>query len=447
MLMKMLPGIGLAIALGLVFSLAPAPKKARPRPGREIEPLPRFSASAQIAGHGGQVVAVPPRQPIDPVPAKTPDTIAAVARTNSFTPTAQPGLTGAANATPAPALADAGLLMAASTAAVHQAPMPAAAAPNAFPANPLAPTAPGGVGSDNAFASVPACSSPANTCPDPPDKGIYIWGKAFHDKEKMDLEPGKYSAYDMDSTTLTLGFMKDWSPTTRLGLSIDLLDAEVKSKHAGDSFKNDVTGWILNADVATAVGKYNIDGKILYGQPELKGSGLANGLSRVESKHKATLYGFSGKVGIPLKFGDSIKLAPDLGINYRKLKSKAYDYTLNGFNMSAESQDSESLAIPLTVAMKKDIEFCAGIFTPRVTLGVIKEFKDTGLAFRTFNASAASYASPTGMADKAPSWIYQAGLGMDLITHNGWNVTLDYTYYWGGKYSNDSFGLGIGKCF
>ncbi len=36
---------------------------------------------------------------------------------------------------------------------------------------------------------------------------------------------------------------------------------------------------------------------------------------------------------------------------------------------------------------------------------------------------------------------------MDLVSHGGWNITLEYNRYMAKKFSDDSFKLGLGKCF
>lgn len=447
MLVKMLPGLAIAFVLALAFSLAPSGTPSRKRQGQPAKKTEaRFSHRAQLASQD----AAPATAARTTVPVAGPaieqDMFAAAS------PVAAPG--APANVS-VPLAASADLLMhsilvdrAAPYSDLVAADSDAAGYAGVGSPMPLTVSS-GSTGAGNALASVPACTSAAAACPDPPDRGIYVWGKYSmqNEEKKHSGNPSKYTAYEMDLNTVSVGFLKDWSPTTRLGLSVDLLDGEVKSRHANDTFKNDVSGWVLNADIVTAIDKFNIDARILYGSPELKGSGLTNGLYRKEGKHKATLMGFSGNVGIPLKFGDDIKLAPELGINYRKLKSKAYDYTVAGFPMTMPSQDSDSLLVPLTVDLKKDIPFCAGMFTPRATLGIIKEFKDSALGYRTFNASAASYLSPTRTADKAPSTYYQFGLGLDLVTTNGWNVALDFHHLKASNFSNNTFSLDVGKCF
>lgn len=441
MLLKILPGIGIAVIMGLAFCLMPtsrpAPRSARLENGAsrhfaETAGNERFARPASALGT--KSAGSPEPQAVAgmrPVPKTRATSTFSVVSGNEQ----RHAETFASNQPAPPAETFAG------------SEEPPYWRSNGMPRTISAANASsGGVASDNALASVGNCPSPNNLCPDPPDKGIYVWGGLLHDKSEQKQRSGYATAYDMDSTLFTLGFKKDWSLATTLGLSVDLLDGQVKSKHAEDSFKNNLSGYIFNSHIATTIGKYNIDGKLFYGATELDGAGMANGRMRREGKHKGNLYGFSGKIGIPLVFGDDIKLAPDLGIEYRKVKVKAYDYFEDGIADSAGKVAAESLAIPLRVGLKKDFQLCYGLLTPRVTVGVIKELKDTASGAWTYGAYAASTASQ-GIADVREKTLFQIGGGVDLATNGGWNLTLDYNRYIGKKYTDDSFRLELGKCF
>ncbi len=228
-----------------------------------------------------------------------------------------------------------------------------------------------------------------------------IYGEAQLDKIQQKQRSDQASVYNMNDKAFTLGFKKDWSATTILGLPASMLDGDVKSARSGDSYKNNISGYVFGADIATTIGKFNIDANLFYGSAELDGSGFAGDFNRSEAKHKGTLYGFSGSLGIPLKFGDDLKFAPNVALHYRKFNSDAYDYHLDDMLFTQESASSESLSIPITIALKKDFELCFGRFTPILTFGLIKEFKESAMGAYTYNASAAWYASPDGKPEKA----------------------------------------------
>lgn len=329
-----------------------------------------------------------------------------------------------------------------------------------------------GAFSSTAFASITEsvplnASCPTSVCKDPPPKGITLrgYGRAFTEKQKNGWSNGINSNYETKGKMAGLGYLKDWSIATTLGLSVDYLDAELESKWEGDNRSNQVTGYLFNAHVQTSLmDKFPFEGKFMFGRLNTTGEGqwapkdsLSNSIGWIEDKHDSTMFGFSGKVGVPLVLGDDIKLAPDLGIRFIRLQSDAYDVRLSdGRTGTVNDINSTSLSVPLTLDLKKEMVQCFGTFTPRITGGIIKEFSDTAMGVRAFNASAASrlrFDSDNDgyleSIDESQRTFYKIGAGADLTTVGGWKVNGDFSYIWHGpgKYKNSIFTLEASRCF
>lgn len=319
--------------------------------------------------------------------------------------------------------------------------------------------------SDNALASimngVPMNQScPTSICLDPPPKGITlrVYGQYLKDTQEDDLEKGLTTSYKSTGKMAGIGFLKDWSIASTLGLSVDYLDAEVKSQRAGDDRRNTVDGYVFNAHLKTSLmDKFPVDGRLFYGILDNRGKGTLSSWGTdyawSEDKHRSKMYGFSGKVGIPLVFGDDIKLAPEAGLQFIRLRSDGHGVDITGNNAAARYEigavDSKSLTVPLTIEVKKEMQQCFGTFTPRVSLGFIKEFSDSAMGVRAYNASAASRLTGRGLDgfDASQEKFYKAGAGMDLNTVGGWAVRADYGYLWADRYKNHSFTLEASRCF
>ncbi|MCC8180929.1 MAG: autotransporter outer membrane beta-barrel domain-containing protein, partial [Planctomycetes bacterium] len=325
------------------------------------------------------------------------------------------------------------------------------------------------VKSDSAYANLATMTPgvdmvmPGYVCTDFAPKDIRVWGSARYASEKQD--PLLYSAYDSTATTWELGFSKDWSIATTLGVSVSLLDAEVKAQGEGDGRKSEVLGYIIDGHMRTAIlDRYPLRANFRLGRLENEGKGgynlSGNNWSWHENKHNATLYGMSALAGLPLTFGDEYKLLLESGFIYNKLDAGSYNARLadpsglnNDIAFSVEKRQLSSTSIPILATVKKDFIRCYGIITPRATVGIFREFDDSSMGLRAFNASAASSllgdpaSASLSNADDGSGMLYTANVGVDLITGSGWNMHADYEYLTGDEYKRHSFKLELAKCF
>lgn len=330
----------------------------------------------------------------------------------------------------------------------------------------------GGTFSSSAFASLTEgvalkAVCPTSVCSDPPPKGITarIYGKSFQEEQKADWSKGYASAYKTKGTMAGAGFLKDWSIATTVGLSADYLNADVESKWDNDQRKNNVSGYIFNAHLQTSfMDKFPVEGKLMYGHLNTTGNGswsaddipaLDTTWGWKEDKHRSKLFGFSGKIGVPLVFGDDIKLEPDAGFQLLRLQTDPYNASLFGYgdtwDVGVDKTSSTSLSVPIMLDLKKETTQCFGTFTPRLSFGLIKEFSDTAMGVRSFNTAAASrfINGRISEIDDGPRTFYKVGAGMSLTTVGGWSVKGDYSYYWNGsdKYKNIIFTVEAARCF
>ncbi len=319
-----------------------------------------------------------------------------------------------------------------------------------------------GVNSSQALANLteglgPQVSCPSSICSDPPPKGLMLFGrgKYYTEKQQSDWKSGHDSNYDLKNSMFGLGFMQDWSVNSTVGLAVDIMNAQVDAKAPGDMRRNNVRGWLLEGNLKTAVAdKYPVDVSALFGRLRHDGEGTWGEYAWKEDEHKSMLYGVTGQIGVPLVFGDDIKLSPSAGFQLLALQSEAYQAsTTQGQDRQSYSvgeQTSKSLAVPINIDVKKEYPLCYGMFTPQLNLGLIKEFSDSAMALRAFNSAAASTFLPgAGISpiDPSQSLFYKAGLGLELSTFGGWRIRADYAHYFASKYSNDTFRAEVSRCF
>ncbi len=319
-----------------------------------------------------------------------------------------------------------------------------------------------GVISPNALANLtdglgPQVNCPSSICTDPPPKGLMLFGrgKYYTERQEPNWKSGLNSYYSLKNSMFGLGFMQDWSVNSTVGLAADIMNAEVKAEGPADARKNSIRGWLLEGNLKTAVAdKYPVDVSALFGRLRHEGEGTWGDYTWQEGEHKSMIYGVTGKVGVPLVFGDDIKLAPGVGFQFLALQSEAYQATTT-LNQAKEvysvgEQTSKSLAVPINIEMKKEIPLCYGMFTPQLNLGLIKEFSDSAMGVRAFNSASASAFAPgvgIGAIDPSQSLFYKAGLGLDLSTFGGWRIRADYAHYFASKYSNNTFRAEVSRCF
>ncbi len=330
-----------------------------------------------------------------------------------------------------------------------------------------------GVFSNSAWASLSesSCPQPAGSNlsggsyvypSEVPDKGISLWagGGVFKGRQKERDSGSQFGFYDYSGQRGQVGFKRDWSIDTVLGMSLDAFDSEFKGLADTDGRKNDISGYVVNAHFSTMVFErfyrelLQVDGNILYGRMQNKGSGEYRSLPWREDKHDSTLYGASLKVGSAFVNNQGILLEPEIGLEYARLNSKQYTVDWDNDRFTAAKQDSTSLAVPMRVAVSTDCRRTWGLIRPRIQLGCIVELDDSAGAFRALNASSAGMATPvianhtvTMQYDKSQKMFYEFGLGMDVRTNGGWSLRADYQRLWAEQFHNDLFKLELMRCF
>lgn len=446
MLMKTLPGMIIALALGLFFCLSERQNAAR---RESVARAGRIPASPRMPGTS--VFRTGAAQGGAPAPL--------------FSPVLD-------SATAEPERAD---LFAMAAPAPFGAPMTAVELPavrrhdDSFGRAPVARAF--GPSSWSALASLDAAIAespafiPTSDYPELPDKGITVWGRSESFSERQRLRDHGQSVYSQKDKIYTLGIRQDWSIDSVIGASLDIHDAEVKSRHDADFRRNNITGYVANANYhGTFQGRYPVEAKAFYGWFEHNGKGS---FSRPDSqlvypwrekKHRSTLHGFSGKAGLPLLFLENLKVLPELGVDYRRLTTKAYRAAISedgSITTDVPEMRSTSLRIPFSVTVKKDFPQVWGIVTPRLACGAIVELDDSAGGLATWNSSSASRVEVdsgtmevTPIAfDPAHKTIMNVSVGMDIKTVGGWQLSADFERRWAAKYSRDAFKLELGRCF
>lgn len=452
MLLKTLPGLGIALIIGIIFCL---PGNAN-RHGAAAPATQKWTVAV------AQVDAVPGPEgtPFFSIVKKT--------AASRLTPVSGRGhdsdqRRSFAAAEPVPAVIP-------ETFAVHHPPEPP---PGRF-AEVASATARRGnsPASATAFASVDEiCQAetsawvPTSGYPELPAKGIETWAaaKSYRSKQK---EPGTgWNYFSHDGAVYSLGVRQDWSVDSVIGASIDILDAEVKGRYDGDLRKNDITGYFANAHYqGTFLGRYPVELKGTYGRMYHKGEGsfvnLDNGMEYPwhEKSHRSHYYGFLAKAGAPLLFAGVVKILPEFGVDYRQVKTSEFDVDISGNQTEVYRMDaikSESLAIPVSVTVKRDFRHTWGLVTPRVKVGLVREYKEGATGVRALNSASASRVQVDPVTGE-PSQVWfdrkkmhysQFAAGMDVRTVGGWNVSAEYNRDWGKDFTHNEFKLELGRCF
>lgn len=115
---------------------------------------------------------------------------------------------------------------------------------------------------------------PTSAYPEPPVKGIEVWASARHYKTRQDERESGLNIYSHDGDLYSFGLRKDWSIDSIIGVSMDILDAEVKGRYDNDLRKNEITGYLANAHYeGTFLGKYPVELKGTYGRIYHEGNG------------------------------------------------------------------------------------------------------------------------------------------------------------------------------
>lgn len=318
-----------------------------------------------------------------------------------------------------------------------------------------------GFASSSALASAGTDDIVARTpFPTPPDRGLRIWGGERYFSERQKARDLGLSAYSFDGNVHSAGIKKDWSVDSTLGLSLDYLDGELKSGHAADTRKDDISGYLVNAHYdGLLIYKYPFNLKFVYGRVEnhTKGKVYYPGTPSIDAwedeKHKSDIYGLSGNFAVPLIMSTGLKMLAEFGFDYRKLEGKAYRYRLNGTEIAVPKANATSLLLPMTLTVSKDYIHSWGLITPRFSLGMSLELDDSAMGVRTLNSNAASWVSSgSGIvraieSDTAQQDFYQIGFGVDVKSVGGWEISAGFTRYAAEKYHQNEFKLELSRCF
>ncbi len=297
----------------------------------------------------------------------------------------------------------------------------------------------------------------ASPYPELPAKGIYVWADGEIARESLSTFDYMHNPYRQNKTVYSVGIKKDWSVDSIIGASVDVVDSTVKARAVGDYRETDINGFVLNAHYdGTLFGKYPVSLKGFYGRFDNEGSGSVYRLDTVdvwrEEKHRSELYGGSARIGLPLVAGNDFRILPEVGVEYQELHGREYTYAVGGTSTHVPEVTTKSLAVPLTVTVRKDYLHPWGVFTPYLKGGLVKEFDDSSIGVRTYNASSivADYDNAyRQVMDFTTSYdkFYQVGAGFTARTVGGWEVAADYQRRFIRDWHDDSFTLELGRNF
>ncbi len=287
-------------------------------------------------------------------------------------------------------------------------------------------------------------------------------------EEQQTYEWGQ-SVYKHDGARYSLGLEYDWSVDSIVGVSIDMIDSKLKSLHDDDSRENRIQGYRASANYKGSLfGMLPFDAKAFFGWTDHDGSGLVAQPGTwapypwKEDSHRSTVYGVSGKVGLPLLFLDSLKVLPEAGVRYTTMTTKSYNVDIGDMGampILIPQQTSTSVSVPISVTAKMDFPRIWGIVTPRIGGGVEMEFDKTATGVHVMNSAAASRINITQdpftgkymispiRFDPAHRLLLNFNLGIDMKTVGGWEVSAEYARKWVSTYTRDDFKLEIGRCF
>lgn len=472
MLMKLLPGLAVALALGVFFSMpqekagrdAAASRAVKPGvdaashadAGLGAAPVPAFIATAEADGNHSQSIVHTEMETPNDVSAALPANAAPLLLVLPKDPAlaaAPDGIFAMAPAMRIPDRETVGREFAGSGGAF------ASLSWNAAPKSAARGTA---LSSSSAFAVPNYFNHTEIVSPEPPPKGIRVWGDARAFQENQKPRNFGSSVYRHNGNVYTLGVKRDWSMDSVLGVSANLLDSTLKSRHPGDGRRDEIQGYMFNAHYNGLIAaKFPIDLNAGYGRIEnrtrgsLRFPGYASAYSWQEDKHNSDIFEASGGIGVPTILWDRFKVLGEIRVKYRSVKSKAYDFRFDNITYGAPKASSSSLTMPLMTTISEDFVRRWGIITTRVSVGKIFEFDDDGLQARAYNSSAAygvAYDPATKLLadpfyDRSQNDYLHFGAGVDVKTVGGWEVKADYIYRIADRYRSGEFKLELGRCF
>ncbi|MCD8350613.1 MAG: autotransporter domain-containing protein [Planctomycetaceae bacterium] len=323
--------------------------------------------------------------------------------------------------------------------------------------------------SSNALASM-AMPVSSEYCPPPPPphvgthymelpaKGIYAWADGEAAKTTLKKSRNSANAFDVDRKTYSLGLKYDWSIDSVIGVSISRLEADVESRRQGDTRRNEVRGTVFTGHYdGYLFGKYPLTVQGSYGRLDMDGDGTVGGYRWREDERQSDYYALSATFGVPLIFRNRFKLLTEIGIDYRKLKTGGYAYTVNGTRFAAPGMTSESLLIPFDFTVKWDYPQVWGFLTTYAGCGLAVELDGSATGVRAWNASSASASHytpgpPIPMVsnsgyDEWKSLIGTVALGVEAKTVGGWELRADYRRTMASGFAENRFSLELGRCF
>ncbi len=328
-----------------------------------------------------------------------------------------------------------------------------------------------GVWSSNALASM-AMPATADFCPpspppphagthslDLPAKGIYAWVDGEAATARMKKSRDGTNAFDVDQKGYTLGMKYDWSVDSVLGVSVSRLEADVESRRADDTRRNTVRGTVFSGHYdGYLYGKYPLALTASYGRLDTDGGGSVGGYRWREAERQSDYYALTARFGVPLIFRNRLKLLTEIGVDYRKLSTGGYDYTVDGVRFAAPGVSSESLRIPIDFTVRWDRPYAWGFLTTYAGCGLAVELNDSATGIRAWNASSASAdrfapgPGPVPMVttlgyDPWKSVIGTVALGVEARTVGGWDLRADYRRTMASGFAENRFSLEVGRCF
>ncbi len=242
------------------------------------------------------------------------------------------------------------------------------------------------------------------TRPEPRDRGLTVFTQALYRSgcEGYFFKPTEYSAFDLSGMEYGVGLRRDMSINTIAGLAINRLDYEVKGTGYADARKNDISGWLAQASVSTAVRlpviwdtPFMLEGLVGYGSLKTKGSETYRDLSWREREHDASLLRLAGTVTANQQFKE-IFVETSLGFELTRIASDAYTahWGNTPVDFSVRKKTSTSVSVPFRLTAWQDFSFGWGTAIVRLLTGAVYDFGNGGTAAYAFNASAGGMANP-----------------------------------------------------
>ncbi len=302
--------------------------------------------------------------------------------------------------------------------------------------------------------------------PEPRDRGLTVFTQALYRTgcEGYFFKPTEYSAFDLSGMEYGVGLRRDMSINTIAGLSINRMDYQVKGTGYADARKNDISGWLAEASVSTAVRlpviwdtPFLLEGLVGYGSLKTKGSGTYRELSWREREHDASLLRLNGTVTANQQYKE-IFVETSLGFELTRISSDAYTahWGHTPVEFSVRKKTSTSVSVPFRLTAWQDFSFGWGTAIVRLLTGAVYDFGNGGTAAYAFNASAGGMASPDIRTRSLQLQYdprgaeFEAGAGLDLWANRGWYCRANYLARFSGslnQINENRFSLELGACF